>query len=168
MPYYWAMILNDDNPLSLPKNKLYGAYRTHYGDIEINKDVDVIAAENEEYTPILVRHKCGKGDVYFLNSWEYPGALLEDTGPGARTDSKGLVGEVLRTLGRQCRGKVYITDDGKETGPECEYVTFSYFPSNRKIYLLNIDADCPHSVFVHQVGKRKRRIQLKPFEFRIL
>jgi hypothetical protein len=166
--YTWAMIANDPNPLNLPKGKRYGAFGTHVGDVELEKNVQVIAVDDESDAPVLIRHAYGNGCVYFLNSWEYPGALTMDTGPSATVASSGLVGEVLKTLARDCRGHAYITDDGRAVGPECDHTAYSYFPSSRTTYLLNIDANRAHTVCVHRRGRRNTRVRLKPFEFRAL
>lgn len=109
-PFYWATIPREDNPLGLPRNMRYGVFCTHWGRVEMERDVEVVAHDNETNAPVLLRRRCGKGQVWFLNTWEYPGAHLEDAGPGATLASKGLVGEVLKKIGRDCRGHAWITD----------------------------------------------------------
>lgn len=166
--FTWAMIQNAKNALNLPKGKRYGVYGTHVGDVEVDRKAEVIAMDDESGAPVLLRYPCGQGEVYFLNAWEYPGAMTMDTGPGAETSSKGLIGEVLKTLALKCRGSVYITDDGRQAGPECDHITYTAFPSNRTTYLLNVDATRAHACHVHRVGRRTVPVRLKPFEFREL
>ncbi|MDO9542644.1 MAG: hypothetical protein Q7J98_10015, partial [Kiritimatiellia bacterium] len=164
--YYWITIPEKNNILNLPQHKHYGICGTHLGDIELCGNPDVIAVEDEECLPVLLRNKCGKGEVYFLNSWEYPGALDRDEGPSAEVGSKGFVGEVLKKIATDTRGSVFITDEGTSPGKECEHVAYSYFPSNNKIYLLNVDFDKSHEIVLHHNGQAEK-IRLKPSEFTV-
>ena len=96
-----------------------------------------------------------------------PGPLNADRGPGARLDSKGLIGTIFQRIANQSRGNVWITEDRNVPGAECEYVTFSYFPKAGKICLLNVDFDRPHRFFLHNFGK-VAQITLAPGEFRTI
>ena len=167
-PYYWITIPDRNNILNLPQHKHYGICGTHLGDIELCGHPEVIAVEDEDYIPVLLRNRYGKGEVYFLNSWEYPGALDRDEGPSAEIDSKGFIGEVLRKISRESRGSGYITDDGSSPGKECEYVAYSYFPASKMIYLLNIDFDKSHKITLHFDKDKRKEIRLKPSEFIVI
>jgi hypothetical protein len=160
---YW-MLAAENNILNLPKNKHFGPFTTHIGDIEITGDPEIIAVHDETYMPALILNRYGKGRVYFLNSWEYPGALDIHTGPGAEADSRGLVGEVYKRIALDSKGTVFITDDGIEPGNNCEHITYSYFPSNGKTYMMNIDFSRSHEFNLHK-GNSKGKIKLGPLEF---
>jgi hypothetical protein len=138
------------------------------GDIDItDSDAEALVVDDEQAAPLLLRRRCGKGIVYFLNSWAYPGALDVDDGPGSTLNSPGLIGMVYRHIARENRGTVWITDDGQHTGTECEYIIFSYFPEAGKVCMLNVDFDRPHSGFLHY-GGRDEPVELKAGEFRVI
>ncbi len=162
--FYWGVTPGKDNPLGISPYRKFGVYLAHRGDVEITGSPEILAVEDETFAPILFRHRLGKGTVYFLNTWEYPGALAPDHGPGATRHSIGLVGEVFRRIALDTRGATYITDDGAAPGRECGWVAWSHFPSNGKTYLLNTDFDSGHAVLLHR-GKTTKRIRLKPAGF---
>jgi hypothetical protein len=126
-----------------------------------------LVVDDEEADPLLIRRRLGKGQVYFLNSWAYPGALDIDEGPGSTNCSPGLIGMIYRHIAMKARGRVWITDDRQTPGPESDHVSFSYFPQARRICLHNCDLARPHSVFLHQ-GTRFTEEELAPAEFRML
>ena len=163
---YW-MLAAENNSLGLPKHKHYGPFVSHIGDIEITGSPETLAVHDESFTPTLMLNRYGKGKVYFLNSWEYPGALDLNAGPGAKVNSSCLIGEVYKKIARDNRGTAYITDDGISPGDSCERIVYSYFPSNGKVYLLNIDFDKPREFFLHLNG-RKTKMELAPLEFRVV
>lgn len=163
---YW-MLAAENNSLNLPKYKHYGPFATHIGDIEITGTPETLAVHDETFTPTLLLNKYGKGKVYFLNSWEYPGALDVNAGPGATIYSSGLVGEVYKKIAVDNRGTAYITDDEISAGPSCERIVYSYFPSNGKVYLLNIDFEIARECFLHVKG-RIINLKLAPLEFKII
>lgn len=163
---YWVLA-SENNQLGLDKHKRFGPFCTHKGDIEISGNPQVLAVHDESYEPFLLLNHYGKGKVYFLNSWEYPGALDIDMAPGTDKDSKGFVGKIYKAIASQARASVYISDDGIMPGVNCEYVTYSYFPSNRKVYLLNADFTNSREIYLHKQGK-KELIKLDPMEFKIV
>jgi len=163
---YW-MLTSDNNTLNLPKHMHFGPALTHLGDIEITGKPEVIAVHDESYAPALLLNKYGKGKVYFLNTWEYPGAMDAHSGPGAKIDSSGLVGEVYKRIALDNRGTAFITDDGIAPGQNCGHITYSYFPSNDKVYLMNIDFNQPHEFFLHVKGT-KTHIKMEPLQFKII
>jgi hypothetical protein len=163
---YW-MLAVENNILNLPRNKHFGPCLTHLGDIELTGNPEVIAVHDETFAPALILNRYGRGKVYFLNSWEHPGALDAHAGPSSEIESNGLVGEVYRRIAIDCSGTAFITDDGNAPGKNCEYITYSYFPSNRKLYLLNMDFSASHEFYLHRQGG-KEKIKLKALEFRIV
>jgi len=127
----------------------------------------MLAGDDEEFEPVLLRRKLGKGEVYFLNTWAYPGGTVNDYGPGATIDSPGLVGYIYKHIARKVRGTVWITDDGRDAGMECEFIAYSYFPECGTVCLQNIDFKTSHSFVLHLAG-RQDCITLRPGEFRTL
>ena len=70
-------------------------------------------------------------------------------------------------LALERRGQTYITDDGQLPGSECNHITYSYFPTNGEICLLNIDFDRPHTCHLHHQGSVES-ITLAPAEFKLI
>lgn len=165
--FYWATAPHGSSELGFEFPRRFGIMGTSKGEIEItDPTIETLVVDDEMAEPILLRRKLGKGQVYFLNSWSYPGALDQDYGPGATIDSQGLIGMIYRHIANENRGSVWITDDGKIVGKECEYVNFSYFPDSGQICLQNIDMDESHEFVLHQGGKEER-ITLAPNEFKL-
>jgi hypothetical protein len=165
--FYWATAPDDSAELGFAFPRRFGIMATRLGDIEITDPaMETLVVEDEQAYPLLLRRRYGRGTVYFLNSWAYPGALNDDHGPGGRVDSKGLIGTIYQHIARLARGTVWITDDGQQTGAECEYITFSYFPQANTACLFNIDFDRPHRVFLHAPGTVEA-IELAAGEFRL-
>jgi hypothetical protein len=166
--FYWATAPHGSDELGFKFPSRFGVMQTCMGDIEvIDKSAEILVVDDEQAKPLLLRRNYGKGVVYFLNSWAYPGALDQDFGPGSRMDSPGLIGMIYRHIAAENRGSVWITDDRKNTGKECEYITFSYFSEAGKIYLYNIDLKKSHGAFLHYSGKIER-FELGPGEFRMM
>jgi len=163
---YWATAPDNNSELGFTFPRRLGILATPMGNVEItDPNIEILAVDDEEADPLVLRHKLGKGEVYFLNSWAYPGAFDQDFGPGSTRHSPGLVGMIYRHIAKRTRGTVWITDDKDEPREECEYINVSYFPEAQKIYLFNIDFQQPHSCYLHQPGKVDY-IELKPGEFR--
>lgn len=166
--FYWATAPDRKGELGFKIPRRFGIMTTCMGDIEITgKNIDILAVDDEEMEPVLLRHRLGKGTVYFLNSWAYPGAMDVDEGPGSTIGSNGLISAIYRHIARHTRGQVWMTDDGQDAGPECNFISYSYFPDAGKIYLLNVDFDRSHRVQIHHFGLNETII-LNPGEFRIL
>lgn len=168
--FYWSLFrpgceLPIPDPAKIATKN--GIHYTHMGDIEITDDVDIWAVEDEEFHPFLLRHKYGKGEVLFLNSWEYPGALNRNDAPGAFTTEFGLTGLIYRYMALKGRGDVYITDDGCLPLEQCNDITFSHFSSNGKTYLQNCNFMKERTFFLHRGGAQEK-ITLKPHEFLVL
>ena len=128
--FYWAVTPSKERPLGVPPQRKFGVCMTHMGRIEIQPGVEIVAVEDEQFMPLLLRHRPGRGTVYFLNMWEYPGALGIDTAPSSTHDNHlGLLHTIYRTIALETRGGIYITDDGKLPGAACHHVAFTHFPS---------------------------------------
>lgn len=163
--FYWATLPHDSDELGCRFPRRFGIIAAPIGEIEITDPHAVpLVVDDEMARPLLLRRACGKGTVYFLNSWAYPGAMNIDEGPGARVGSKGLIGTIYHHLASRSRGQVWISDDGKTTGRECEYVAFSYFPQAKKLCLQNVDFRHAHRLHLHRPGGVEE-IELAPAQF---
>lgn len=166
--FYWASAPDRKGELGFEFPRRFGILSVCMGDLElVDPNLEVLAADDEEFAPVLLRRTLGKGTVYFLNTWTYPGATDQDFGPGAEVDSPGLIGYVYRHIARSVRGQVWLSDDQQDAGPECAYVSYSHFPEDGTICLQNIDFKKPHDVYVHHSGKIEA-VTLAPGEFRFL
>lgn len=166
--FYWATTPDEKGELGFDFPRRFGILSVCMGEIAIvSPEVDVLATDDEQFQPVLLRHRLGKGEVYFLNTWAYPGATDQDFGPGAEIGSPGLVGYVYRHIARKVRGTVWISDDQNDAGPECSFINYSFFPEAGKICLQNIDFKNPHRCFLHRDGKTTP-VELGPAEFRML
>lgn len=166
--FYWATAPDHKGELGFKHPRRFGILTVCRGDIEItDPSIETLAVDDEEMEPVLLRRRCGKGTVYFLNTWAYPGAIDADFGPGATLDSPGLAGYVYRHIARTTRGTVWISDDGNDAGAECRFINYSYFPDSKKICLQNIDFDTSRRFHLHQAGSSVV-MELAPGEFRLL
>lgn len=96
----------------------------HLADIELRgaKPVIVDALSSK---PLVVSHELGKGRVYVLTAWAYPG----------HEELSDLCGAVIRDLCRRHRGPVQVDDESGE-------VFWTHWPqdeSSGKVMLLNTD-----------------------------
>lgn len=165
---YWATAPRGCNTLGFEFPRRFGIIGACMGDIEITDPaVETLAVDDEQAQPVVLRRKLGKGQVYFLNTWAYPGAVNTDEGPGSSLDSPGLVGTIYRHIAAQSRGDVWITDDGQTPGHACNHITWSYFPDAQKICLLNIDANNAYRFHLHQ-AESSGVLELAAGEFRML
>jgi len=169
--FYWATGPElTPNALGLAVPRRYGIMGASLGKVEIAdpSKVEVLAADDEQFRPLIFRCKSGKGEVFFINSWAYPGALNNDNGPGCTVDSKGLMGLLYGYIARISRGHVWISgQDLIQPDFDCEHIAYSYFPDAGKICMLNIDFKNPRRCVLHQFGDVDQ-IELAPGEFRML
>jgi len=164
--FYWAVPPPGTTQLGSTFPRRWGIMSTCMGKIEItDPNAEVMVVDDEGGEPVLLKRQYGKGTVYFLNSWAYPGAMNSDFGPGARHSSKGLITAIYEEIARQCRGTFWITDDGNEPGKECENICYSYFPESQTLCMQNVDFDRPHTFWLHQAGAQARQVTLEPSEF---
>jgi hypothetical protein len=149
--FYWATAPDASEELGFRFPRRFGIMAVPMGDVEvIDPDAEALVVEDERARPLLLRRALGKGAVYFLNSWAYPGALNADDGPGGRTDSKGLIGAIYRHIALRSRGTFWISDEGgEEPGAECEYIAYSYFPQAGRVCLQNVDLRAAHTCVLH-------------------
>lgn len=165
---YWATLPDRETDLGVAFPRRFGVLMTCLGEIEITDPAaEVLVVDDEQAEPLLLRRPYGKGTIYFLNSWAYPGALDQDYGPGSSIGSPGLTGAIFRHLAGRCRGSAWITDDGREPGSECESIAYSVFPQCGKLYLFNVDFDRPHHCLLHRRDGRSEPIELAPAEFQV-
>lgn len=165
---YWATAPDNCSELGFAFPRRFGVLTLPMGRIEItDPDAEVLVVDDEEADPLVLRRKYGKGEVYFLNSWAYPGAFDQDYGPGSTRTSPGLVGEIYRHIAGRVRGTVYLTDDGRQPGEECRFLNYSYFPEDGSICLFNIDYCQAHRAVLH-AGPVQLEFELAPGEFRRL
>ncbi len=166
--FYWATAPYKASDIGFKFPRRFGILATPMGNIEItDPSAETLVVDDELERPVLLRRRYGKGEVYFLNSWAYPGAMEADDGPGGRVNSTGLIGAIYQHMAMRSRGNVWITDDGVSPGAECDYVTYSYFPEGGEICLLNVDFERPHRFQLHQFGTQGG-IELAPGEFRMM
>ncbi|NLF22903.1 MAG: hypothetical protein GX590_07045 [Lentisphaerae bacterium] len=164
---YWATAPDGVNGLGFSFPRRFGVLTTSIGEIEITDPAaEVLVVDDEQASPLLLRRRHGKGQVYFLNAWAYPGAFDRDYGPGATIDSPGLIGQVYRHIAAQCRGSAWITDDEVMPGRVCEHIAFSVFPQCGRIYLYNIDFDHPQRFHLHRRHGASEAVELAPSELR--
>ena len=167
--FYWATAPAGSDTLGFRLPRRFGITATPLGDIEIvDPDAEILVINDENAHPVILRHSFGKGNVFFLNAWAYPGAFDNDDGPGGTIGSAGLIGTVYRHIANHARGRVCITgNDLDSPDEECDYVAFSYFPEDGTICLLNVDFDHPHSFRLHHFGVSDP-VELAPAEFRMI
>lgn len=163
---YWATgNTAEPNELGVKVPRRFGILATPIGELEITDPaVRVVIADDEQFDPVVLHRKCGKGEVFFVNTWSYPGALDIDDGPGSYEGANGLMEPVWKYIAKRARGNVYITDDGSEPGEECKYINCTYFPDDGRICLYNIDFDHSHKIVLHQFGYQET-IELEAAEF---
>lgn len=166
---YWATGTGaEPNELGVKVPRRFGILAVPIGELEItDPEARVVIADDEQFDPVVIRRKCGKGEVFFVNTWFYPGALDIDEGTGSVEGSRGLLEPVYKYIAKLARGNVFITDDGENPGNECRYVNCTYFPDAGRICMYNIDFNRSHTVVLHQFGYQEK-IVLGPSEFRFL
>jgi len=167
--YYWATAPDDKGELGFKFPRRFGIMSTCVGNLEItDPTVEFLAVDDEDMNaPVLLRRRLGKGEVYFLNTWAYPGATDADYGPGADIDSPGLAGYVYRHIARKVRGTFWITDDGTAPGDAANHISWSYFPASGHLCFQNIDFAKPRSfVLHHQTGREELSLDPGAFSLR--
>ena len=167
--FYWATGTDwKPNRWGLSYERRFGVFYGPAGDLEITaKESETLVLDHEALQPVLLRNKVGKGEVYFMNTWYYPGYYTQDNGCGAKED-ENLVSFIWRRLAKENRGTVYMTEVGSdEPGRECAFVNLSHFPSNGRTMLFNLDFEKPHTIDLHRPGKVEK-VTLAPSEFKTI
>jgi hypothetical protein len=68
--FYWATAPDRNNKIGFAFPRRFGIFTTCMGEIEITDPAaEILAVDDEEMEPLLLRRRVGKGTVYFLNSW---------------------------------------------------------------------------------------------------
>jgi hypothetical protein len=166
--FYWATAPDRKGTLGFSFPRRFGIFTTCMGEIEITDPrAEILAVDDEEMEPLLLRRRLGKGMVYFLNSWSYPGALDSDEGPGSHIGSPGLIGYIYRHIAKENRGTVWIEPVDANGEGELDYIAYSNFPESRTICLQNIDFKNPHRCSLHEPSG-SRVMELAPAEFRLV
>lgn len=166
--FYWATAPGTEkNCLGVDISRRYGVFFTCLGDLEIlDPSIETLLFDHETLVPFLLRRKTGKGEVFFLNSWAYPGAYDLDYGPQSEPGGAGPIGDLYRYLARITRPEVYITGPDQENpSDECSYISYSWFPEHGEICLFNIDFEKEHRVWLHSTGGTRKEITLPPSGF---
>jgi len=165
--FYWTGAVKGTSAEKWSSSDTHGAYRGILGKVEIsNPQAEALLYNWENDMNLLYRLPSGKGEVWFLNSWYYPGAYDYSFGTAAPEDSRGFVEDILRELARRSRGTAYVTERGTDApGEESKYVNWSYFPSTKEILLFNVDFEKSHTIDLH-VGGEVRTLTLAPQELR--
>ena len=122
--------MNEDGPCRLAELELKGA--------------EVVAWDAATGHPLILHHRLGKGSVYLLTAWAYPGheALQE------------LSASWLARLAEKCRGEYYVEDPSQEVF----WTIWEETSGVRRLMLLDTDWTRPGN-------SRKIRIHTPAFSF---
>ncbi len=167
--FYWATgPTRKPNDLGLVLARRLGIMAAPIAEVEYTNPPECyehLAVDDEDMRPVIIRCKSGKGEVYFINTWCYPGALNSNNGAGSFADERGLMDYLYEYVAMQGRGHAWITgDDFEKPDEDCKWIIFSYFPDAGKICFLNLDYDHERKCVLHYFGDKKF-ITLQPGEF---
>lgn len=169
--FYWATGNERvPNALGLAVPRRYGIMGVPLGLIEMTDpaSIEVLAADDEQFRPLILRRRLGKGEVFFINAWAYPGALNNDDGPGCTIGSNGLMGLLYAAIASQSRGHVWITGAGAaQPDEDCGHIAYAYYPDAGQICLQNLDFHRPRRCVLHLFGDVEP-VELAPAEFRFM
>ena len=122
-------------------------------DVQCGADVRVVV-ETADGRPVVVTQSRGKGRIYLLLTWDYPGHAA--VAP--------LYQELLRHLASDVKQNVTIASlPDKEN--DVDYIAFADYPG--KAFFLNTDCIAERSVMVNVDGKSEK-LTLKPTEIKII
>lgn len=166
--FYWGSMPTYTESC-LGERRGFGVFWGKLGDLEItDPDMETLLFDAESCVPILLRRRLGGGEVFFLNSWLYPGAYADNCATRARPDDTGMIGTIFEYIAKITRSEVYVTGVGGDVPDrECSYVNFSYFPECGTVCLFNVDFVRPHTFDLHCFG-RTETIILAAQELRLL
>lgn len=169
---YWATGPSaEPNCLGIAARRRFGIMALPLGKLEYTAprgNFEMLAVDDEEEEPFIVRCRNGKGEVFFMNWWGYPVCANADNGCGAEEGGVGLVGKLYQYAAKLGRGNVWITGpDFENPDEDCRWIVYSYFPDEGKVYLLNLDYENERKCVLQQFGD-KDFVTLKPAEFRIV
>ena len=123
-----------------------------FAKIESGPGVETVVSAGSR--PLLVREKIGRGTVYLMLSWEYPGK--EKLAPYYTAILADLAGKFVGDI------RVLEAEPG-DRAPD--YIAYAVWPE--AIYLLNTDCTAPRTFILDNQGK-KEKITLNPTEFRTI
>ena len=169
---YWATgPSKEPNALGFVARRRFGYMCLPLGELEYvapKESFEMLAVDDEEEDPFIIRCRNGKGQVLFMNWWAYPAAANLEYGPGALDEQIGMVGYLYRYAAKLGRGNVWITGpDFENPDGDCGWILYSYFPDEGKVYMLNLDYEHERKCVLQQFGD-KEFVTLKPAEFRIV
>ncbi len=167
--FYWATgPSRKPNEMGLVLARRLGIMAAPLAELEYTNpesDYEFLAVDDEDMRPVILRCKNGPGEVYFINTWCYPGTLNLNNGAGSFDDDRGLMDYLYEYVAKQGRGHAWITgEDFENPDEDCKWIIFSYFPDGGKICFLNLDYDNPRKCVLHYFGEKKF-ITLQPGEF---
>lgn len=149
----------------------FGIMGMKLGQLEFTRpagEYEMLAVDDEEALPVVVKCKTGKGEVYFVNTWCYPSVADTDEGAGEKIGSGGLMSALYRHVALKSRGNVYQTGAGKDVpDAECDYVAVSYFPEDGRIFVRNLDFLRRRTIDLHVFGEVKNLV-LEPEQMLVL
>lgn len=166
--FYWATGPSKKaNDLGIILARRFGIMAAPLGELEYTNPPECyepLAVDDEDMRPVILRCKNGAGEVYFVNTWCYPGSLNLNNGVGAMDDGRGLMDLLFEFAAMQGRGHAWITGPDFETPDEdCKWMVWSYFPDAGKICFLNLDYERERKCVLHYFGDKKF-ISLQPGE----
>ena len=167
--FYWATGPSRKiNEMGMMRARRLGIMAAPLGEIEFTgprENYETLAVDDEHNRPVVLRCKRGKGEVFFVNTWCYPGALNQNNGAGSFADDRGLADLLYEYVALQGRGHAWITGpDFEKPDEDCRWIVFSYFPDGGKVCFLNLDYDHERQCVLHYFGDKKF-ITLAPGEF---
>ncbi len=170
--FYWATGNSlEKNCLGFAAPRRWGVMSQPLGKLQFTgpkENYETLAADDEQFRPVVVRCKSGKGEVFFVNTWAYPAACNRDFGAGSNYVDKGLMGELYAYVMRISHGNVWISGpDFEKPDADCDFISYSYFPDAGKICLMNMDPKNARKCVLHWFGE-KDFITLEPNEFRLM
>ena len=169
--FYWATGYTLDhkpNAIGMSLARRMGIIAAPLGELEYTngpENYELLAVDDEDMLPVILRCKSGKGEVFFINTWAYPGSLNQNNGAGAMADDRGMMDYLYEYVAKLGRGHAWITGpDFENPDEDCKWIVFSYFPDAGKVCFLNLDYDNPRKCVLHYFGDKKF-ITLQPGEF---
>ena len=123
-----------------------------FAKIEAGANVKTIVSAGSR--PLLVQEKIGKGEVFLMLGWEYPGK--EAIAPYYKA--------ILSHLADQAAGDVRVWE-ARPGDQSPRYIAYAVWPE--AIYLLNTDC-MKERTFIFENAGKKETITLKPTEFRTI
>ena len=167
--FYWGTVYdyaNNDFAQTVKRHG-YGVFYSQLGELEItDPELETLIIDQEAFKPLLLRRKLGKGQVFFLNSWYYPGIYGHDCEGEATTNSHGMFADIIRYIAKLARPQVFMTGKGlNEPDAECSFINLAAYPDQKLICLYNIDFEKPHTFDLH-CGPEVKTITLAPREMR--